>query len=96
MTHVNLPRFVPGTAALAAVFLFGCGGGGDAGDGNVAPSAASSTSTSSGTGAATPGGTASAMDLSRLTSPVSDAPVGQQTERKRNAMPAEQRNPPRH
>lgn len=94
--HAIAPNIVRHLAfclsALGAVVVMGCGGAGDAVDGNATPSAANNPS-----GGSTPtSGGGGAVDLSKLTSPVSNAPVGQQTERKSNAVPAEQRNPPRH
>lgn len=93
-----IPRnIVMSMTALGAVFLLGCGGAGDAGEGNVTPNAATGTSDgSTAPGNTAPSGSGGPVDLSRLTSPVSNAPVGQQTERKDNAVPAEQRNPARH
>ncbi|KAA0182598.1 hypothetical protein [Cupriavidus cauae] len=84
-------------AALAIGLSFGLAacGGSDSGDSSVglnqAPAATGSTD----------GGTAGiganpAVDPSQLVSPVSQAPVGQQTVRPTETPPGQDRNPPRH
>ncbi len=84
-------------AALAVGLSFGlvaCGGS-DSGDSTVrlneAPAAAGSTE-----GAAAGFGANSAVDPSQLVSPVSKAPVGQQTVRPTEPPPGQDPNPPRH